>query len=164
MFFHFFPYQSPSLSLCIVFDAFSSNIDRVLSINPSAFFFFFFFVIGDLNIYHKVWLTYSGKTDRPGEPCHTFSISNNVTRIVNFLTRIPDCNSHSSALSCDPSICSTVAFPPLENPDHVVASVSIDVLQTWCPFWLNRLWLFSCWLKQSFWSCERCSMGRFLQI
>ena len=66
--------------------------------------------------------------------------------------------------SCDPSICSTVAFPPLENSDHVVASVSIDVLQTGCPFWLNRLWLFSCWLRQSFWSCERCSMGEYLQV
>ena len=66
--------------------------------------------------------------------------------------------------SCDPSICSTVVFPPLENPDHVVASVFIDVLQTGCPFWLNRLWLFSCWLRQSFWSCERCSMGEYLQV
>ena len=28
--------------------------------------------------------------------------------------------------SCDTSICSTKAFPPLENSDHVVVSVSID--------------------------------------
>ena len=27
---------------------------------------------------------------------------------------------------CDPSICSTVVFPPLGNSDHVVVSVSID--------------------------------------
>ena len=31
-----FLYQSPSLSLCTVFDPISSNIDEVLSINPSA--------------------------------------------------------------------------------------------------------------------------------
>ena len=29
-------------------------------------------------------------------------------------------------ISSDTSICPTVAFPQLENPDHVVVSVSID--------------------------------------
>ena len=53
--YYFFLYQSPSLSLCTVFDSISSNIDKVLSINPSA------------NVHHKDWLTYSVKTDRPGE-------------------------------------------------------------------------------------------------
>ena len=43
----------------------------------------------------------------------------------------PDCDSHSPALldlfiSSDASICSTMAFPPLGNSDHVVVSVSID--------------------------------------
>ena len=47
------------------------------------------------------------------------------------LTRIPDCDSHSPALldlflSSDASFCSTMAFPPLENSDRVVVSVSID--------------------------------------
>ena len=51
--------------------------------------------------------------------------------MVNFPTWIPDCDSHSPALldlfiSSDASICSTMAFPPLGNSDHVVASVSID--------------------------------------
>ena len=51
--------------------------------------------------------------------------------MVNFPTRIPDCDSHSLALldlflSFDASICSTMAFPPLGNSDHVVVSVSID--------------------------------------
>ena len=53
------------------------------------------------------------------------------TTLVNFLTRIPDCDSDSPALldfflSSDTSICSTMAFPPLGNSDHVVVSVSID--------------------------------------
>ena len=86
-----FLYQSPSSSLCMVFEAISSNIDEVLSINPSAN----VFVIGDFNVHHKDWLTYSGGTDRPGELCYNFSISNNLTQIVNFPTRIPDCDSHS---------------------------------------------------------------------
>ena len=50
---------------------------------------------------------------------------------LNFPTRIPDYDSHSPALldfflSSDASICSTMAFPPLGNSDHVVVSVSID--------------------------------------
>ena len=51
--------------------------------------------------------------------------------MVNFPTWIPDCDSHSPALLdlfllSDASICSTMAFPPLRNSDHVVVSVSID--------------------------------------
>ena len=51
--------------------------------------------------------------------------------MVNFLTQIPDCDSHSPTLfdlfiSSDASICSTMAFSPLGNSDHLVVSVSID--------------------------------------
>ena len=49
--------------------------------------------------------------------------------MVNFPMRIPDSDSHSSALldlflSSDTSICSTIAFPPLGNFDQTVTSVS----------------------------------------
>ena len=89
------------------------------------------FVFGDFNVHHKDWLTYSGGTDRPGELCYNFSISSDLTQIVNFPTRIPDCDSHNPALldlflSSDASICSTMAFHPLGNSDHVIVSVSID--------------------------------------
>ena len=52
-------------------------------------------------------------------------------QMVNFPTRIPDCNSHSPALldlflSSNASICSTMAFLPLGNSDHVFVSVCID--------------------------------------
>ena len=111
----------------MVFDSISSNIDEVLSLSPSAN----VFVFGDFNVHHKDWLTYSGGTDRPGELCYNFSISNDLTQMVNFPTRIPDCDSHSPALldfflSSDASICSAMAFPPLGNSGHVVVSVSID--------------------------------------
>ena len=121
MSYFFFLYRSPSLSLCTVFDSISSNIDEVLSINPSAN----VFVFGDFNVHHKDWLTYSGGTDRPGELCYNFSSSNELTQMVNFPTRIPGYESHSPALldlfiSFDASSCSTMAFSPLENSDHIV--------------------------------------------
>ena len=76
------------------------------------------------------WLTYSGGTNRPGELCYSFSISNDPTQMNNFPTQIPDCNSHTPVmdffLSSDPSICSAVVFPPLGNFCHVVVSISID--------------------------------------
>ena len=59
-------------------------------------------------------------------------ISSDLTQMVNFRTRIPDCDSHSLALldlfiSSDASIYSTMAFLRLGNSDHVVVSpVSID--------------------------------------
>ena len=111
----------------MVFDSISSYIDEVLLINPSAN----VFVFGYFNFHHKDYLTSSGGTDRPGELCYNFSISDDLTQMVNFPTWIPDCDSHSHALldlflSSDASICSTMAFPPPRNSDHVVVSVSID--------------------------------------
>ena len=61
--FFFFLFRSPSLSLCRVFYSIWSNIDEVLSINPSAN----VFVFGDLDVDHKDCLTYSGGTTWPGE-------------------------------------------------------------------------------------------------
>ena len=115
-----FLYRSPSLSLFTVFDFISSNIDEVLLINPAAN----EFVFGDVNVHHKDSLTNSGGIDRTGELCYKFSISNCVTQMFNFPTRIPDCDSDSAALldlfiSSQASVCSTMAFHPLGNSDHV---------------------------------------------
>ena len=86
----FLLYRSPSPS----FDSILSNIDEVLSINSSAN----VFVFGGFNVHHKDWLTYSGGTDRPGELCYKFFISNHLTQMVNFPARIPVSDSHSPAL------------------------------------------------------------------
>ena len=52
------------------FDSVSSNIDEVLSINPSAS----VFVFGYINIHHKDWLTdYSG-TGRSSELCDNYNL------------------------------------------------------------------------------------------
>ena len=61
-------WSSPSSFLCTVFDSILSNIDEVLSINPSAT----VFVFENLNVHHKDWLTYFSGTDRPGELCCNF--------------------------------------------------------------------------------------------
>ena len=99
-------YWLPPSALCTVFGSFSSNMDEVLSINPSAD----VFVFGDFYFHHGDWLICSGGTDQPGELCYNFSISNDLTWIVNFPTQIPGCDSHSPSLldlffSSDTSIC-----------------------------------------------------------
>ena len=90
----FFLSKSPSSSLCMTFDSISSRTDEVLSIIPSAN----VFVFEDFNVHQNDRLTYSGGTDRPGEFCYNFSISNDITQMVSFSTRIPDCDCHSPAL------------------------------------------------------------------
>ena len=112
-----FPLLITFFVVCTVFYSISSMVDKFLFINPSLN----VFVFGDFNVHHKDWLTYSGGTDRSGELCYNFSISNDLTQMVNFPTRIPDCDSHSPALldlfiSSDASICSTMG-----NSDHVVS-------------------------------------------
>ena len=71
--------------MCTVFDSVSSNIGEVLSINPSA------------NVFVR---GHFGVIIRAGLPilvelidlvnCYNFSISNYLTQMVNFPTRIPD--------------------------------------------------------------------------
>ena len=107
----FLIYQSPSLSLCTIFDAISSNIDKVISINLSAGVFDF----GDSNVHHKDWLTYSGGTE----------ISNDLTQMINGPIWIPDNNFNSPAL-LDARIFSTMTVPPLGISDHIFVWISID--------------------------------------
>ena len=62
-----------------------------------------------------------------------FSISNYLTQMFNFLTGISDCDYLSATLldvflPSDANICSTMAFPPLGDSDHILVSVSIDIL------------------------------------
>ena len=95
----FFLYRSPSSCLCTVFYSISSNIDDVLSINPSTN----VFVFGDFNVRHKDWLTYSGG------PVIIFLSQMTLLRWLTFLLR-SQTDFHSPALldlfiSSDASIC-----------------------------------------------------------
>ena len=78
-------------SLCTISDAVQSDIDEVLSVNLSDN----LFVFGDFNAHQKDRLTYS---DRPGELYYNFSVSNDLTQMVNFPSRIPYWDSHCPAL------------------------------------------------------------------
>ena len=102
----------------MVFDSISSTIDEVLLINLSGN----VFVFADFNINHKDWLTYSGETDRPGELCYNFSISNDLTQIVNLPIWIPNCDSHS-------------------------LTVTLTVLLFWISFFILTLVFFLQWLS-----------------
>ena len=86
---------SPSLAFETISDAILSNIDNILLINPSAN----VFVFEGVNFHYKDWLTYSGGTDRLGETCYKFSVSSSLTQMVNFLSGIPDFESHNLTLS-----------------------------------------------------------------
>ena len=55
-------------------------------------------------------------------------VSYDLTQMVNVPTEMPGCDFHRPALldfflSSDASICSTVAFLPLENSDYIVVSI-----------------------------------------
>ena len=130
----------------MVLDSISSNIRLVLSIIPSAN----VFVFGNFNIHHKDWFIYCCGTDRSGELCDNFSILNDLTQMVKFPTRIPDCGSHSPALldfflSFYASLCSTIDFPPLENYHHAPVSFSND-----CSSYSQRAAPFHCIAYDSF--------------
>ena len=76
-------YRSRSSLLWAVFDSISSDIDEVLSINPSAN----GFVLGDFNVHHKDWLNYSQLSLIQIGIIRTFTNSNEIPwSPQNFLT------------------------------------------------------------------------------
>ena len=123
----YFLYRSPSSPSCAVFNAISSSIDKALARHRSAN----TFVFGDFNVHHTNWLTHSHGTDRPGEGCYNFALSQDLTQIVSFPTRIPDYGGQEPSLldlflTTTPDICSATSYPPLGTSDHVVVSVFVD--------------------------------------
>ena len=48
------------------------------------------FAFEDFDVHHKDWVTHSIGTDRPGELCHNFSLSNDFTQTVNLPNQVPD--------------------------------------------------------------------------
>lgn len=125
----YFLYRSPASASCAVFDSISSSIDKALSKHPSSN----IFVFGDFNVHHADWLIHSRGTDRPGEGCYNFAISQNLTQIVPFPTRLPDRVEQIPSLldlflSSNPDICSANSHPPFGSSDHVVVSVAVNFM------------------------------------
>ena len=73
-------------------------------------------------------MTYSGGTDRFGELCYKFFISNKLAQIVNFPAQKTDCNYCSLSLldiflSSGTSFCCSVCYSSLRISGHVGVSV-----------------------------------------
>ena len=114
-------------------------------------------------------MTYTSRTNRPCELCYNFS----QLTLLRWLTFIR--GSLSVTLTAQllwiylfllKQVCSKVAFPPLRNSDHIVASdfhwLSFK-LKRRCLFSWHRLSLFSSWLGRSWWSFKRCFMGGYFK-
>ena len=100
----------------MVLDSIPSNIDEVLSINPSGDVFVFqdFMSIIRTGLAILVELI---------DLVNSVIISNNLSQMTNFPTWIPDCDSHRPALLNSFLL---MLFPPYGNSDHVAVTVSID--------------------------------------
>ena len=122
----FFLYRSPSSSSCSVVEAVSSNIDKALILHPSAN----IMVCGDFNAHNTEWLGHSHTTDAAGVFCQEFALAQDLTQIVDFPTRIPDCVDHQPYLldlflCSNPDSCTVTSHPPLGRSDHIVVSVDV---------------------------------------
>lgn len=125
----FFLYRSPSTTSCSVLEAVSNSIDKALSLHPSAK----IFVFGDFNVHHSNWLKFSNGIDLPGQSCYNFALSHDLSQIVEFPTRIPDCQAHRPALldlflTSSPDNCAVKPLPALGSSDHCVVAVTVDFM------------------------------------
>ncbi|KAL7636546.1 UNVERIFIED_CONTAM: hypothetical protein RMT77_013321 [Armadillidium vulgare] len=109
------------------FDYLNSKIEHILSSSP----FSEIIVLGDFNVHHRQWLSYSSH-DPAGELAYNFSIQNNLEQLVQLPTRIPDRlgdepNILDLFLTSYPSPYTVKLFPPLGSSDHLLISVSCPV-------------------------------------
>ena len=156
----FYLYWSSYSSLCSIFDAISSNIDEVLSINP----FYNMLVFGDFKVHHKDWLPYSGGTDR--------------TTLTIFLSKMILLRRLSFLLGSMTVILTVLFFCTYSSLLKLVfvlkyISIHWGILSRFLSQFplincqtqkvmtvlSQSLWLFLCWLGQSSWSFERSFIG-----
>ena len=100
----------------MVLDSISSNIDEVLSINPSGN----VFVFQDLMSIIRTGLAILVELI---DLVNSVIISNKLSQMTNFPTWIPDCDFHRPAPLNSFLL---MLFPPLGSSDHVVVTVSIE--------------------------------------
>ena len=124
--FIFFLYRSRSPLSCSVIEAVLSNIDKAFILQPSAN----VMVCGDFNAHNTEWLCHSHTTDVAGLFCQEFAMVQDLTRIVDFPTHIPDRDDHQPYLldlflCSNPDSCTVASHPPLGKSDHIVVSVDV---------------------------------------
>ena len=161
----FFLYRSPSSALCTVFDSISSNIDEVLSINPSAN----VFVFRDLTSIIKTGLPILVELIDLANSVIIYLSQTTLLRWLTFLI-----GSQTMILTV---LLFWIAFFLL-TLIFVLQWLSLQwgilmimlsqfpllsiIFTTRCPILLHCLWLFLCWIGQSSWSFDRCSIGGYL--
>ena len=112
--------------------------------------------------------TYSDGTDRSGEPCYDFSISNDLTPMVNFFTRIPDWFSQPCSFGFIYFLMLVFVLQWLSLHWEIMIMLlpqfplTFDQIVSGIPVSLHSLWLVLCWLGWSLSSFERYSMGGYL--
>src|ERR1700755_643843 len=109
------------------FDYLNSKIEHILSSSP----FSEIIVLGDFNVHHRQWLSFSSH-DPAGELAFNFSIQNNLEQLVQLPTRIPDRLGNEPYLidlflTSYPSPYTVKLYPPLGSSDHLLISVSSSV-------------------------------------
>lgn len=85
----------------------------------------------DFNFYHKVWFGYSNKTDEEGRYCRSFSITYQLTQIIEELTQVWNTmgqlvNLLDLFLITCPDKCSAKVLLSIGMSDHSLVSIQID--------------------------------------
>ena len=116
------------------------------------------FVLGDFLAHHKDWVTYSSLKDWPVKPSY-ISISNAFNQILNFPTRISDCDGQCPVslhlfIYSFPNIFPAVDFPHWEALIMLFSQFPLTLLQTQ----LGKL----IFLGQYFWSSKRYSVEEYM--
>ena len=109
------------------FDYLNSKIEHILSSSP----FSEIIILGDFNVHHRQWLS-SSSHDTAGERAFHFAIQNDLERLEQLPTCIPDRvgdepNILDLFVTSNPSPYTDKLFPPLGSSDHLLISVSFSI-------------------------------------
>jgi hypothetical protein len=117
-------YRSPSYpDASPLMSALEMTLEKLVQEFPTAD----FSILGDFNVHHSDWLA-SKSTDAAGVEVESFSVTNNLTQLVNQPTRIPDragdtCNILDLLMTSSPNSYSAVhVTSPIGSSDHCLIS------------------------------------------
>ena len=87
-------------------------------------------VCGEFNAHNIELLCHSHTNDDAGLFFQEFAIAQDITQVVDFPARIPDCDDHQPYLvdvflCSNPDSCTVASHRPLGKSDHMVVSVDV---------------------------------------